>query len=756
MPTCNTPWPRPRRRPLRHQIPLAALALGLLGAASAAEAEDGYQLWLRYVALQPQAASEYRELATELIAGATPSPTQKAARSELMRALRAMLGAAPPEATRVTRDGAILLGTPGSLPLLAHLPLELARAGSEGYVLRALPVDGHRSLVIAANTDAGLLYGVFHFLRLLQTRESLAGLDIVTSPRVMRRVLDHWDNPDGSVERGYAGASLWDWQKLPGFTDPRYRDYARACASIGINGSVLNNVNASPVMLTPLYLAKVAALADVLRPYALRVYLAVPFSAPITLGGLASADPLDPKVQSWWHAKVNEIYHLVPDFGGFLVKANSEGQSGPQDYHRSHADGANMLAAALAPHGGIVMWRAFVYASKPGEDRARQAYDEFVPLDGQFRPDVLVQVKNGPIDFQPREPFHPLFGAMPRTALMLEVQLTKEYLGFATHLAYLGPLFEETLRADTWARGEGSTVARVIDGTLYGDARVTGMAGVANVGADRNWTGSQFDQANWYAFGRLAWNPQESAQRIAAEWVRMTFSHDPAVVTAILDMMMGSREAVVDYMTPLGLHHIMASGHHYGPGPWVGDGEHAEWTSRYYHRADAQGIGFDRTATGSNAVAQYAPHVAAEFANLSSTSEQLLLWFHHLSWDYRLSSGRTLWEELVYRYSRGVATVAAMRTTWASLATAIDAERHAQVSAFLAIQESEARWWRDACIAYFQSIARRPLPADATPPAHALEYYESLCFPWAPGDPAAAPHKCSATTPRELPERASP
>jgi alpha-glucuronidase len=728
----------------------AAVALFLLTGSAAARAEDGYDLWLRYPAVSGERLPEYRAAATELISGAAASPTLQAARAELARGLRGMLGAEPLTAARVTQDGAILVGTPQSLPALAALGLALERAGPEGYVIRALRIEGHRAIVVAANTDRGVLYGVFALLQLMQTNRALEALDVASAPRVQLRVLDHWDNPDGSVERGYAGASLWDWQKLPRYTDPRYIDYARACASLGINGSVLNNVNANPLMLTPLYLSKVAALASVLRPYGVRVYLSVPFSAPVTLGGLASADPLNAEVRAWWRAKADEVYAQIPDFGGFLVKANSEGQPGPQDYGRSHADGANLLADALAPHGGVVMWRAFVYASRPDEDRARQAYDEFQPLDGSFHANVLLQVKNGPIDFQPREPFHPLFGAMPHTPLMLEVQITKEYLGFATHLAYLGPLFAETLESDTYARGPGSTVARVVDGSLFG-ARLSGMAGVANIGAARNWSGSQFDQANWYAFGRLAWDPRADPRSIAADWVRMTFSNDPAVVNPVVDMMMGSREAVVNYMTPLGLAHIMASGHHYGPGPWVGSGSLAASTSVYFHRADAAGIGFDRTASGSNAVSQYAAPVAATFADLARTPERLLLWFHHLSWDYRLSSGHSVWQELVSRYDQGVAAVGAMRTAWAALAGRIDPERHAEVSAFLAIQEREARWWRDACIAYFQSLSGHALPAGAAPPARPLSYYESLCFPWAPGDPAAAPHKCSPTTPRELP-----
>ena len=731
-----------------HLLPL--LLLTLLLQALSARAEDGHELWLRYPAISGTLAQDYRKASTQLVMGTVtgpPAAALEAARTELQRALRGMLGTELPQGAAVTRDGAIVLGTPDSLPQLRGLP-GLAEVGAEGYVVRSLVLQGHPVIVIAGNSSIGALYGTFRFLELLQTHQPLTRLDLRSRPRLQKRILDHWDNLDGSVERGFAGASLWDWQKLPDYLDPRYADYARACASVGINGSVINNVNADVRVLTPLYLRKAAALAAVFRPYGVRVYLSVPFSAPVQLGALPSADPQDAAVRAWWQAKVAEIYRIIPDFGGFLVKANSEGQPGPQDYGRTHAQGANLLAEALAPHGGIVMWRAFVYASRPAQDRAMQAFSEFVPLDGQFAPNVLLQVKNGPIDFQPREPFHPLFGALPHTPVMLEVQLTKEYLGFATHLVYLGPLIEETLRSDTQVRGPGSTVARVLDGSLFGQS-LTGMAGVANIGADRNWTGSQFDQANWYAFGRLAWDPDSDARDIARDWVRRTFSTDRAFVEPVTRIMMDSREAAVDYMMPLGLHHIMARGNHYGPGPWV-DGGRADWTAVYYHQADARGIGFDRTASGSNAVAQYAPPVAAQFSDLARTPETLLLWFHHVSWDHRMASGRTLWEELVFRYSHGVASVQGMRRTWQSLARFIDPQRQAEVDSFLSIQEREARWWRDACLSYFQSVAQRALPTGYEPPAHPLSYYESLCFPWAPGNPGG-PQACEPTVPRELP-----
>ncbi len=695
---------------------LALMAAAILSVgAGAARAEDGYDLWLRYRPVDGAAA-----VGEVTVLG--DSPTLRAARAELERGLAGLRGGAP-----ASTRAALLAGTAAS-PQIAALKLPLQGVGPEGYVIRSLQVDGRPTTVVAANSDVGVLYGAFHVLRLVQTRQPIDKLDIAVKPAVKLRVLNHWDNLDRSVERGYAGQSIWDWWKLPDYKDPRYVDYARANASLGINGSVLNNVNAKADSLTQPYLEKAAAVAEVLRPYGIKVYLSARFSAPKEIGGLPTADPLDPAVRAWWKTKADEIYRTIPDFGGFLVKANSEGQPGPQDYGRSHADGANMLAEALAPHGGVVMWRAFVYSHEQPEDRIKQAWSEFTPLDGKFAQNVIVQVKNGPLDFQPREPFHPLFGSMPKTPLMMEFQITKEYLGFATHLVYQGPLWEEVLQADTWRGGKGSTVAKVIAAGAPGEG-LTGMAGVANIGADRNWSGSHFDQANWYAFGRLAWDPNLSAAAIADEWIRMTFSNDPALVKPVGDMMAASRETMVDYMTPLGLHHIMGRSHHYGPGPWVTGGERADWTSVYYHRASPEGIGFDRMATGSNAVAQYAPQAGKAL----SGDERLLLWFHRVPWDHRVASGRTLWDELVVRYSRGVDDVKATRRTWAAMAPHVDAERHAEVAAYLAVQEREAQWWRDACIAYFQTFSKRPLPAGYAPPPHPVEWYEALSFPYAPG-----------------------
>ena len=691
-----------------------------VAAPAAARAEDGHDLWLRYRPLPLN-----QRPAPRAIAATTETPTLNVARAELERGLTGLTGAAPASEAGAT----ILLGTPSDTPAVAALNLPLKGAGAEGYLIRTVG----KTTVIAANSDIGVLYGVFHYLRLVQTGQGVDRLDIASAPAVQHRLLNHWDNLNGTVERGYAGASLWDWWKLPDYKDPRYVDYARANASIGVNGTVLNNVNAKADSLTAPYIAKAAALAEVFRPYGIRVYLSARFSAPIEIGGLKTADPLDPAVRAFWKTKADEIYKAIPDFGGFLVKANSEGQPGPQDYGRTHVDGANMLADAVGPHGGIVMWRAFVYSHEQPDDRAKQGYSEFRAFDGQFRDNVIVQVKNGAIDFQPREPFHPLFGSMPMTALGLEFQITKEYLGFATHLVYLGPLYEETLRSDTYAKGKGSTVAKVVDGALD-DHRQTLMAGVANIGADRNWTGSQFDQANWYVFGRLAWDPEASSRDIAADWAKMTFSTDPRFVEPVVTMMMGSREAAVDYMTPLGLHHQMGRSHHYGPGPWVTGGPRADWTSVYYAKAGPDGVGFDRTATGSKAVAQYAPVVAQRFSDLKTVDERDLLWFHHVPWDYRLKSGVSLWDGMVTHYSRGVSYVDGMGKTWETLAPYVDPERHAQVASFLAIQRHEAQWWRDASIAYFQTFSKRPLPAGEAAPAHSLEYYESLNFPYAPGN----------------------
>lgn len=701
--------------------------LFMLAAAPSAMAEDGYDLWLRYARADQGRAGAIAAHAS-VIAAQGDSPTIRAATQELQRGVAGMTGSAP-ALSRTPGRNALWLST--SLSTLT-LPFKPQTLGTEGYAIRSMQVNGQPVTLIAANSDLGLLHGAYHWLRLAQTGVSLDALDIVSAPKIGLRLLNHWDNLNGTVERGYAGQSIWDWWRLPDYKGPRYTDYARANASLGLNGTVLNNVNAKSDSLTAPYIAKAAALADVFRPYGIKVYLSVKWTAPMELDGLKTADPLDPQVAAWWKAKADEIYRAIPDFGGFLVKANSEGQPGPQDYKRTHADGANMLAAAVKPHGGIVMWRAFVYAHDNPDDRAKQAYSDFKPLDGQFADNVLVQVKNGAIDFQPREPFHPLFGGMPKTPLMMEFQITKEYLGQSTHLTYLGPLFEETLKSDTFAKGKGSIVSKVIDGSLDGH-RLAGIAGVANIGADRDWSGSVFNQADWYAFGRMAWDTSLTAESVAREWAAMTFSPDPRVVQPVVSMMMGSREAAVDYMTPLGLAHVMATGHHYGPGPWVSELARPEWNPVYYHKADRNGVGFDRTATGSNAIAQYAPALARRWAKPATTPEVDLLWFHHLPWSYRLTSGDTLWDGMVHHYDRGVAYVEGMQRSWDALRPLIDQERFTKTEDFLKIQRREAQWWRDASIAYFQSVNGLPLPAGAAAPEHDLNWYKALTFPYAPG-----------------------
>ncbi len=701
----------------------AALILLLLSRLSATQAEDGYRLWLRYDRIRdPQLLQEYRKAVSSFQTNGSISAQQ-----ELITGLGGLLGSTPREIYAKSarfNDGCLIVGTPSTSPIIARLPGHdtLSRLGEEGFTIRSITLDGKKGIIIAAATAKGTLYGVFRFLRLVQTHHSLQALDITEIPAYHYRILDHWDNLNRFVERGYAGLSIWDWFTLPTYKDPRYTDYARANASVGINGTVLNNVNASPQILLPEWLTKAAALADIFRPFGIRVYLSVKWSSPIEIGGLKTADPLDTAVQHWWKDKVAEIYRYIPDFGGFLVKANSEGQPGPQNYGRTHADGANILADALAPYHGIVIWRAFVYSAS-NEDRAKQAFDEFHPLDGRFSDNVLVQIKNGPIDFQPREPFHPLFGAMPHTPLLLEVQLTQEYLGFSNHLVYLAPLFIECLRSDTHRERKGLAVA----------ATVSGIAGVANIGNDINWCGHPFAAANWYAFGRLAWNPAGSPADIADEWIRQTFTNDPAFVRPVKEMMLASREIAVDYMTPLGLHHIMGFSHHYGPAPWYDKAPRADWNPVYFHKADTAGIGFDRTATGSNALEQYSPGARVEWEDARTCPDRWLLWFHHVPWNWPMHSGRTLWEELCYKYYTGVDSVRWMLQTWNKLRRYVDAERWSKVNMLLEIQQQDAVWWRNACLLYFQTFSRLPLPPGRETPDHSLDYYEKIQLYFAPG-----------------------
>ena len=712
---------------------LTVIFLAGFGLLNPAKADDGYRLWLKYDQISDKTYLKEcnTTLAGVMITG--DSPVMSAAHDELIAGLAGMTGRQVTEVSSLKTNGTLVAGTFRSSLLIASLlpDVQPGATGEEGYIIRSVRSGGKKITVIASDGDRGVLYGVFHLLRLVSMQSPLDNLSISEKPATALRLLNHWDNLDRSVERGYAGESVWNWHLLPGYISPRYRDYARANASIGINGTVITNVNANALVLTRQYLVKVAAIADVMRPYGIRVYLTARFSAPAETGGLPTSDPLDPAVSRWWKEKATEIYALIPDFGGFLVKANSEGQPGPQNYGRSHADGANMLADAVAPYGGVVMWRAFVYDNNVPVDRAKQAYNEFVPLDGSFRDNVLVQVKNGPVDFQPREPFHPLFGAMPATPLMMEFQITQEYLGCSTHLVFLAPLFEECLTSDTYADGPGSEVARVIDGTLHGHS-LTGMAGVANIGSERNWTGHLFGQANWYAFGRLAWQPSLSSSAVASEWIRMTLTHDPEIAEGIKRMMLSSRETAVNYMTPLGLHHIMAEGHHWGPGPWVDRGR-PDWTSVYYHRADTAGIGFDRTGEGSDAVSQYFTPLNDIYNDPQKCPENLLLWFHHLPWDFMMKSGRTLWDEMCIRYQEGVNGAEAYGAYWETLKDRIDEGQYDHVRQMLKIQAEEARWWKDACLSYFQTFSRRPFPEGVEEPEHDVDYYRGLRFYYVPG-----------------------
>jgi alpha-glucuronidase len=592
---------------------------------------------------------------------------------------------------------------------------------------------------VQANTDIGILYGVYELLRHQQTGQPIK--EEIFNPSYERRLLNHWDNLDGTIERGYAGLSIF-WRKgkdsltVTDEDKKLWKEYARANASIGINGAVLNNVNASPKMLTGGIINRVKEIAEILRPYGIRTYLSVNFSTPSVIGGLKTSDPLNPEVIKWWKDKVKEIYTLIPDFGGFLVKASSEGQPGPQDFGRTHSDGANMMADALKPYGGIVMWRAFVY-NPSGGDRATQAYNEFMPLDGQFRDNVIIQVKNGPVDFQPREPFSPLFGALKKTSVMPELQITQEYLGQSTHLVFLATMWEEFLQNDTYCQGKGSTVAHCTDGSIFSQKH-TAIAGVSNIGLDKNWCGHHFAQSNWYAFGRLAWNNSLSSDQIADEWIKLTFGksseknvdNDEILFTdwninflkPVKQMMLDSREAAVNYMMPLGLHHIFAGDHHYGPGPWYAPkGLRKDWTPPYYHQADTNGIGFDRAQTGSNAVSQYHEPLNSIFNDVKTCPEIYLLWFHHLPWNYQMKSGYTLWEEICYHYEKGLQQVREFQKIWDKTQAYVDSQRFIEVQSKLRSQSGNAQVWKDGCLLYFQQFSRQPIPYNVERPVHDLE-----------------------------------
>ena len=599
-----------------------------------------------------------------------------------------------------------------------ELKIDKARNLGEGYNIYARPAQQGDNIqyeaTITASNPIGLLYGAYELIRLQNTDAYNTGsgnqqnfsktIDETEKPQVGLRILNHWDNLDGSIERGYAGKSIFKWEEIKlgkngkgGSISKSLHDrlitYARANASLGINGSVLNNVNASPKMMTAEYINKVKVIANILRPYGIRVYLSINFASPMALGYTKTADPLDKKVQQWWQKKAKEIYATIPDFGGFLVKANSEGQPGPGDYHRTHADGANMLADAVKPYGGIIMWRSFVYgANHKGEDRVKQAVSEFKDMDGKFRDNVILQSKNGPLDFQPREPYAPIFDNIKQTPQIAELQITQEYLGQSKHLTYLAPMWKEFF------------------GFVNPD-KLVGISGVANIGDDANWCGHPFSQANWYAFGRLAWNPSLTAEEIAHEWLVQTYENQDERFTKPVEMMMmTSREACVNYMMPLGLHHIFKFDHHYGPEP---DGFIAsyplEWCPVYYHKADTQGVGFDRSSKGTDAVGQYPEPYRSLYDNIETCPEEYLLWFHHVAWDYKMKSGSTLWQELCMKYNMGVAMVEVYRDFWHTSAKQY-MKGHEQewqhTDSLLNVQLENAKEWRNTCLKYFQTFSK--------------------------------------------------
>ena len=621
----------------------------------AVNAEDGSNLWLRM----------QHETNTAKIETNDKSATGKTAANEL---------------TAFWKGGDVTLKKDGKMP------------DNDGFSISKSAKDG--SIVVKARRSAGLLYGAYELLRMQQTGN--VSLKETSTPAFEYRILNHWDNPDGSVERGYAGKSIWKWEEIDGNEGTmsldlkeRLTTYARANASIGINGIVINNVNASPSILSLEYIKKVKVIAGLLRPYGIKTYVSVNFASPMVLDGLETADPLNTEVRAWWKKKAKEIYKEIPDFGGFLVKANSEGQPGPGDYHRTHADGANMLAEALAPHKGIVMWRSFVYGNHEGEDRVKQAVTEFKSLDGKFAKNVILQSKNGPLDFQPREPYAPIFDQMKHTPMWAELQITQEYLGQSLHLVYLAPMWKEFF-------------------SFVNPKQLRGIAGVANTGDDKNWCGHPFSQANWYAFGRLAWNPELASDSIAREWLVQTFTHDTAFVNPMTEVMEASREACVDYMMPLGLHHIFKADHHYGPEP-QGAYPHfpIEWCPVYYHKADTAGVGYDRTRTGSDAVSQYRAPYNELYDNIETCPEEYLLWFHHVSWDYKMKNGKTLWQNLCAHYDRGVSEAERFAAVWQAMRPYVDEERFNHVSRLMDVQVDNAKEWRNTCLGYFSAFSRQ-------------------------------------------------
>lgn len=729
---------------------LYLILVSLSGLGNFLFAEDGSRLWLRFSDVT---------LNEKLFSGVS-GRTDAFAVSEFNRAWSEMTGDKLLSQKNIAENSLVFALAKDKIVRNIRLSAEMKQLGDEGFLIRTITYQNKKLTLVAANTDAGLLYGSYHLLRLIQTNTFSGQINVVEKPAYNLRILNHWDNLDGTVERGYAGRSIWKWDELPAKLSPRYEAYARANASIGINATVLNNVNATPDILTTEYIQKIKALASVFRSFNIKVFISINFASPKQLGNLPDADPMRPEVQKWWKEKVKEIYRVIPDFGGFLVKANSEGLPGPMDYGRTHVDGANMIADALKPYGGLLMWRAFVY--EPGDDRAKLAYKEFIGFDGKFRDNVIIQVKNGPVDFQPREPFSPLFGAMKKTPVMPELQITQEYLGHSNHLVFLAPMWEEVLKSDTYAFGKGSTVAAVTDGTFV-KAKSTAIAGVANIGEDINWTGHHFAQANWYAFGRQAWNHQITSKQIAEEWVDMTFSptltlpkgRETANVKTqnlkpetlkpetlkpetlkhgtlkpetrnakpeIINILLSSHETCVNYMMPLGLHHIFAWDHHYGPEPWCDiPGARPDWLPKYYHNASKDGIGFDRTDKGSNAVSQYFSPLREQFNGVDSCPEAFLLWFHHVPWSHKMKNGRTLWDELCYRYDSGVQQVREYQKLWDKLESEIDSQRFAEVQSRLRIQARDAVWWKNAILLYFQTYSDMPIPYEIERPVHELD-----------------------------------
>jgi len=678
-------------------------------------AEDGYELWLRY---RPEPDAARRVEYAARLGGGVVAPERAviaAARAELERALPVIAPAA------AGPRGMIFLGTRTDHSAIFALVStgELAPLGDEGFVLRAGKWQGHDAVVIAGNTDRGVLHGAFALLRHLQLGRPLDGLAVADAPRVRERIANHWDNPvrtnafrDESIERGYAGESFFVWSELPDRIDPRLQDWARLLAAMGLNGVMINNVNTAKRglegwrLLTPEYLPKLAAMAGVLRPYGVRLYVSVNFFSPVLIEKLPSADPIDPAVQHWWQTKADEIYAAIPDFGGFLVKADSEGEPGPMKYGRSHADGANMIAAALAPHGGSLHWRAFVYDRTKG-DRVTQAYRTFMPLDGEFAANVFLQVKNGPLDFQVREPVSTLLGGMQRTNQLLELQITQEYTGQDKHVCFLAPQWHEVLQFDTHARGPGSTISRLVRDSPNPGTR-NGVVGVMNTGDDRNWTGHLLAQANTYAFGRLAWDPDLPPEQLAAEWVRLTFDRDPLVVATISRILLDSWPAFENYTAPIGLGHLTRRGDHFTPDP----------ANRVdYHGADALGVGMDRTsATGTGYVGQYFEPWRSRYESPTECPDDLLLFLHHVPYTHRLKNGRTVIQEIYDRHFAGLERVWAFQREWETLRGRIDDERFAHVRDRLAAQAGYAAEWCRSINGYFQQISgipdgqNRPLP----------------------------------------------